>query len=251
MVMTGEGRMVPSSTGEVRVLVVDDHALLAATLAAEVRHAGCEVLVVEAPNHARVLATAASFRADVVLLDLYLGRKVGTSVPLIRPLVAAGAEVIVLTGMTDEMLFAACIEAGASGVLSKATDVDRVLLAVMKAANHERVQPAHEREQLLEQLRYARREERARLERFERLTRREAAVLDGLMDGRSAAEIADASFVSLATVRSQIRAVLQKLEVTSQLAAVAAAHHAGWTRDSRGTAAACGTDLSAAAVGAA
>jgi len=251
MVMTGEGRTVSSSFDGVRVIVVDDHALLAETLAAEVRHAGCEVLVVEAPSHAKVLTTAASFSADVVLLDLYLGRAVGTSVPLIRPLVAGGAEVIVLTGMTDEMLFAACIEAGASGVLSKATDVDRVLRAVIQAANHERVQPAVEREKLLEQLRGARREERARLERFGRLTGREGAVLAGLMDGRSAAEIADASFVSLATVRSQIRSVLQKLDVTSQLAAVAAAHHAGWTLDGSGTTRGRGTDLSAASVGAA
>jgi DNA-binding NarL/FixJ family response regulator len=66
------------------------------------------------------------------------------------------------------------------------------------------------------------------------------------MDGRSAAEIAASSFVSLATVRSQIRAILQKLDVTSQLAAVAAAHHSGWTFDHPAAA-----DLSAAAVGAA
>ena len=45
----------------------------------------------------------------------------------------------------------------------------------------------------------------------------------------SAAEIAEQRVVSLATVRSQIRAILRKLEVTSQLAAVAMAHRAGWT----------------------
>jgi DNA-binding NarL/FixJ family response regulator len=49
-----------------------------------------------------------------------------------------------------------------------------------------------------------------------------------LMDGASAEEIANASLVSLPTIRSQIRAVLQKLGVRSQVAAVAAAHRAGW-----------------------
>ena len=49
------------------------------------------------------------------------------------------------------------------------------------------------------------------------------------MNGLSAAEIAEQRVVSLATVRSQIRAILQKLDVTSQLAAVAMAHRAGWT----------------------
>jgi DNA-binding NarL/FixJ family response regulator len=246
MTITVETTVDHTRRADVRVLVVDDHALLAETLAGELRHAGCEVLVVDAPSHAKVLATAATFRADIVLLDLYLGRAVGTSVALIAPLVASGAEVVMLTGMTDEMMFATCVEAGASGVLSKAADFDQVFRAVIQAARHERVQPVNERDHLLELLRRARREQRTRLERFERLTRREGAVLAGLMDGRSAAEIAESSFVSLATVRSQIRAVLQKLDVTSQLAAVAAAHHSGWTFERPAA-----TDLSAAAVGAA
>ena len=48
-------------------------------------------------------------------------------------------------------------------------------------------------------------------------------MLGALIDGLSAEEIAEAHFVALTTVRSQIRAVLQKLGVRSQLAAVALA----------------------------
>jgi DNA-binding NarL/FixJ family response regulator len=58
---------------------------------------------------------------------------------------------------------------------------------------------------------------------FERLTQREAIVLGALVDGLTADEIAGAHFVALTTVRSQIRAVLHKLGVRSQLAAVALA----------------------------
>ena len=58
---------------------------------------------------------------------------------------------------------------------------------------------------------------------FDRLTKREALVLGELIDGLSAEEIAEVHFVALTTVRSQIRAVLQKLGVRSQLAAVALA----------------------------
>lgn len=67
-----------------------------------------------------------------------------------------------------------------------------------------------------------RREAEAR--RFAELTSREQDVLAELIAGRSAAEIAAAQHVSLATVRSHIRAVLAKLGVSSQLAAVALAH---------------------------
>jgi DNA-binding NarL/FixJ family response regulator len=54
----------------------------------------------------------------------------------------------------------------------------------------------------------------------------------------SAEEIAEAQFVALTTVRSQIRAVLQKLGVRSQLAAVAYANRVGWKPDARALAAA-------------
>jgi DNA-binding NarL/FixJ family response regulator len=49
------------------------------------------------------------------------------------------------------------------------------------------------------------------------------------MGGLAATEIAEQSFVSLSTVRSQIRAVLAKLGVHSQLAAVAMAHQSAWS----------------------
>ena len=63
--------------------------------------------------------------------------------------------------------------------------------------------------------------------RLRRLTRRERDVLDRLQAGQPAAEIAAAYVVALATVRAHIRAILRKLGVPSQLAAVALAHRAG------------------------
>jgi len=58
---------------------------------------------------------------------------------------------------------------------------------------------------------------------FKRLSQREALVLGAMADGLSADEIAETHFVALNTVRSQIRSVLNKLGVRSQLAAVALA----------------------------
>jgi DNA-binding NarL/FixJ family response regulator len=62
-----------------------------------------------------------------------------------------------------------------------------------------------------------------------RLTAAEARILWRLMHGSSVAEIARAHVVSVATVRSQIRALLTKLEASSQLAAVALAWQVAWT----------------------
>jgi DNA-binding NarL/FixJ family response regulator len=63
---------------------------------------------------------------------------------------------------------------------------------------------------------------------LDRLTASESEILVALMTGLSAAHIADQSHRSMHTVRSHIKAVLAKLDVTSQLAAVALAHRAAW-----------------------
>lgn len=61
------------------------------------------------------------------------------------------------------------------------------------------------------------------LARVATLTRRETEILDSLMAGASANEVADALVVSLSTVRTHIRSILTKLDVSSQIAAVALA----------------------------
>lgn len=68
-----------------------------------------------------------------------------------------------------------------------------------------------------------------RLQPFAVLTEREQVVLAELIEGHCAEEIANAAYVSISTVRSQIKAILQKLGVKSQLAAVAQARRAGWS----------------------
>lgn len=63
------------------------------------------------------------------------------------------------------------------------------------------------------------------------LSDRERVVLLHMMDGLSAEQIAAADYVTVATVRSQIRSILLKLGVTSQLAAVALAYRTIWPSD--------------------
>jgi DNA-binding CsgD family transcriptional regulator len=67
------------------------------------------------------------------------------------------------------------------------------------------------------------------LDPFAILTEREQFVLAELIEGHCAEEIASAAFVSISTVRSHIKSILQKLGVSSQLAAVALARRAGWS----------------------
>ena len=217
-----------------RVLIVEDHAVLADGLAAALVDEGFEVAVVDGPSEEAIIRAATDSGADVVLLDLVLGDAIGLTLPLIEPLRETGAEVLVLTGSTDPVLLGQSLEAGACGVVGKTAAFDVVLERIVNAIRHERAMPVAERDTLLAAVRERRAHDRDRLAPFESLTPREQAVLSELMDGSSAEQIAESSFVSTATVRSQIRAVLAKLSVHSQVAAVARAHRAGWRADKSG-----------------
>ena len=192
---------------------------------------GYDVRLSELQGMDQVLAEAAEHKPDVVLLDLDLGGRLGDGVGLIAPLTALGAWVLVVTGSADRARYGMCLEQGALTVLSKSTRFDELVSAVEDAVSGRSGLREHERQELLVALRAWRAEQTRRLAPFERLTSRERQVLACLLEGLSAERIAQQWFVSEATVRTQIRGVLTKLDVGSQLAAVATARRAGWEPD--------------------
>jgi len=210
----------------VRVLLVDDHELVAETLAVSLRGEGIEVVRCAPIHPEAVLTSIDEHRPNLVLLDLHLGGQ--NALPLIAPAIERGCRVVMLTGETDIVVLAECVEAGASGVLSKGASFDRLLDELQRVARGEELLSVRRRDELSSALRHARAEEERRLTPFAALTAKERAVLAALMEGSSAEQIAGRTFVSLSTVRSQIAAVLSKLGVNSQLSAVAAARAAEW-----------------------
>lgn len=212
-----------------KVLLVEDHDLIAQGVAIALRAEGFDAVVADDLSPEAVLRRVEDDQPAVVLLDLHLDDVGGTGLPLIAPLTARGARVVVLTGVTDRIELAACVEAGAYGLGSKAQSFATILDKVIRAAAGEPVLTVGERATLLEELRLHRQAQRQLLAPFERLSARESETLLALMDGLQAESIADANFVSLATVRSHIRSILTKVGVSSQLAAVATARRAGWS----------------------
>jgi DNA-binding NarL/FixJ family response regulator len=212
-----------------RLVLVEDHQLLAETVGLALQAEGYEVVVADLGNDETLLASVAADSATLVLLDLDLGA-LGDATRFIQPLVAAGAAVLVVTGASDRVRLAATLESGAMGYLSKDAPFDELLDVVMRAAAGETVIDPNHRYQLLAELRAHRSEERQKMAPFETLTTRERQVLAELGDGKSVDAIADGWVVSTATVRTQVRGILTKLDVNSQLAAVAKAHAAGVIR---------------------
>ena len=211
-----------------RVLIVDDHELLAESLAFRLQRAGLEARPAAVDSRDAIVRSASAFRPDAVLLDLMLGEE--SSLDLIRPIVdATGAAVLMVTGVTDRARLAECIEAGAVAVVGKSRGFEELLDRVLEAVRGETALPVGERTALLQELAVRRSEEERRRAPFKALTRREQEILAGLMDGKRPKDIAAEAYVCVGTVRSQIKTVHQKLGVSSQLAAVALARMAGWS----------------------
>lgn len=210
-----------------RVMVVEDHGLLAQSLRLTLTAEGMAVSVPPL-DPAEILAVAERDKPEVVLLDLDLGPLGGDGAALIEPLALTGARVIVVSGETDRVRLTACIESGAHGLVSKAAPLDELLSAILRTAAGEDILPGWQRDKLLSELRLARAARRRELAPFESLTVRECTVLAAIMAGRSAAQIAAAEYLSEATVRTHIRGILNKLGVSSQLAAVAEAGRVAW-----------------------
>jgi DNA-binding NarL/FixJ family response regulator len=166
-------------------------------------------------------------RPRVVVLDLDLGRDTDGA-RMIEPLVRTGIAVVVVTGSGDRVRWGECLRHGARAVLDKAAPLNHLIAALRLIVDGRAVMSREEREGLVllyHREKLALHDLRARLHT---LTPREAEVLRCLMSGRTVRDIAEASVVAEATVRSQVKSVLAKLQVSSQIAAVGAAHHAGW-----------------------
>lgn len=129
---------------------------------------------------------------------------------------------VVLTEAAKGPLWGAVLDAGAVAVLEDDTTLDDLAETLRAVAAGREVISREEANQLRHAWRAVRAEQRTLVDRMLQLSPREAVVLGMLYAGEPVREIAEDLGVSEATVRSQVRAVLRKLDVNSQLAAVAA-----------------------------
>lgn len=219
---------IPSCTGSTlpdpTVLIIDDHELVATALTMTLRSVGLRTRRHTVRSREGVLIATASMPPGVALLDLDLGRdSEGTPIDgssLVEGLCRSGWRVLALTGSVDEARIGKALAAGALAGIPKSAELSVLVAAVRRAAQGVEVMHPERRRQLIET--HLRQQERERTlgRRLDKLSERERAVLDRLAQGRRAQSIADEFVVSVTTVRTQIRAILSKLEVGSQLEAV-------------------------------
>ncbi len=220
----------PRSASTTRVTLVEDHALLAEALLVSLSMKGFQVQSAR-PHHehraSALLNTIMSGKPHVVLLDLDLG-EAGDGGRLIEPLTRAGYRVVVLTACADRARWGACLASGALTVLTKSVPLQVIVDVILRVAQGLPVLSRLQRSQLIHLWIEQRSHEEDERVRLNRLTPRECHVLGELVQGKRVRQVAQDAFVSEATVRTQVKSILAKLGVSSQLAAVAMARDAGW-----------------------
>lgn len=210
-----------------RIIIVDDHPLLAAGLQAELERSGATAgLLDPTAGSEHLIDTITAAAPDCAVLDLGLPVP-GGGVALIEPLVERGVRVVVLTGESEREILARSSMAGARVVLSKTEPLPDIVSTILQVACGQDVRTA-QRAELAMELHRQEAEHHERRAPFAALSPREEQILAGLMDGHSPADLAERHFVSVATVRTQIKSVLAKLSVGSQLQAVAMANRHHW-----------------------
>ena len=210
-----------------RIMVIDSNLLTAEAIVFALTQMQFSVrfVVPVTTTHLRDLVT---WKPELALLDIDSVDK-DTCIYCVTILHGAGVPVAVMGGRPDTYLVGECVQAGAASVVDKSSPLNVLIGTIVRLLEGHVVLDDTERQRLTEPYQRELRARRTRLAPFDVLTHREKCVLAELMEGNGAEMIARHSTVSISTVRSQIKAILQKLGVNSQLAAAGLARQAGWT----------------------
>jgi DNA-binding NarL/FixJ family response regulator len=209
------------------VLIVDDHQLFAEALALAIDTQADMKCMGRAADAETALAIMREIRPDVVLLDILLPGMDGIAAIAELRMVRGDVRIIVLSADSSADALARAADAGADGYVAKEQPFHDLLDAVRS------------RESLAIDSRALARLTRAAgnpapAGRPVELTSREFDILVLLADGLPVTSIAEQVGISVHTCRAHVRAVLAKMAVHSQLAAVVAAAKAGLLPNLRG-----------------
>jgi len=210
----------------VRVVLVDDQALVRAGFRMVLEFSGGITVVGEAGDGAEALRLLRTVEADVVVMDVRM--PVLDGVAATRQICAAGPtpRVLVLTTFDTEADAFAALQAGASGFLLKNVPPEELVAAIHVIATGDAVVAPRITRRLLDRF-AGRLVPAAEAPALRGLTEREHEVLLHVAQGLSNAEIATRLVVSEATVKTHVGRILAKLDLRDRAQAVVFAYETG------------------------
>jgi two-component system, NarL family, response regulator LiaR len=193
----------------IRLMIVDDHAIVRQGLRAIIRVTPGLELVGEAGSGREAIELAAAQRPDVILMDLVMPEMDGVAAISATKRAQPGIRVIALTTFADADLVLSAVQAGADGYLLKDVDVQELARAIRTVHGGQPYLHPEATRHLLQAT--ARPDQPA-----ERLTSREQEVLALVARGRTNRQIADALKISEKTVSVHVSNLLNKLGMASR-----------------------------------
>jgi DNA-binding NarL/FixJ family response regulator len=210
-------------TGSLRLVLCDDHRILAQALAATLQARGHQVLAVTT-DPATGVAAVAAYAPDVCLLDVHFpgedsGLKAARLIRQHHPL----TKVLMLSGVADTQTLAEAVEIGVAGFIPKDQGVDEIAEALQVVATGGAVFGRGLPHRVLSP---GMRKSRSN-DPFDALAPREKEVLARIVEGQSTKQMARAMSISNGTVRMYVRNVLTALGAHSRLEVAAIARREG------------------------
>ncbi|MCU0507553.1 MAG: response regulator transcription factor [Anaerolineae bacterium] len=205
---------------ELRVLVVDDHALFREGIVGILSSQPDIRVVGEASDGLEALVMARDLRPDIVLMDVTMPGTDGIEAARALKQEQPEMRVIMLTVREESDLLFEAIKAGADGYLLKTIRAQQLVEMLRAAQRGEAAITPQLAARMVEEFRRLARlapsAASADMEALNPLTARERQVLAMIAQGASDREIAQSLTVSLYTVKAHVRSLLQKLQVASR-----------------------------------
>ncbi|HJH13419.1 MAG TPA: response regulator transcription factor [Brevibacterium ravenspurgense] len=198
----------------IRVLLVDDHPVVRAGLAAVISSADDIDVVDVAESGTDALARLRTVDVDLVVSDLQMPD--GDGIELIKAL-PDGPPVLILTTFDTQSLVYRAVDAGAAGYLLKDSPAQTLLDGIRRAAAGQPVMSDAAATALMQRTRMSHSE----------LSERETEIVRLLAAGRTNSDIAGELFISLATVKTHVSRIFDKLDVDNRTAAAKRARELG------------------------
>ena len=206
----------------IRVLIVDDHAMVRQGIATFIELQDDIELVGEAANGREAIARVEELRPDVVLMDLVMPEMDGVTATREIKARHPGVMVLALTSFVNDAQITPALQAGASGYLLKDLSAEELMHAIRAAHQGETPLAPAVAKKLIADIAAPRGESSA----LDRLTDREREVLALLGRGMSNKEIAAQLSISAKTVKFHVSSILGKLGLADRTqAALFASKH--------------------------
>jgi DNA-binding NarL/FixJ family response regulator len=215
------------STGCIKLVVVDDHALFRRGLVGLLAEMPEFEVVGEASNGREALDVIERVQPDVVLLDVNMAVMDGIETVQALRSMHLPLYVLMLTISKDEEDLFGAIKAGADGYLLKNTEPEELRRTILHIAKGERVLSPEVTGPVLRVFNRLANQEPSPL-----LSDRELEVLSCLATGQTTQQISGHLFISENTVKTHIRHILEKLEASNRTEAVSKALHLGLIQNS-------------------